>query len=83
MSDVNAITRDQLRAFIERIERLEEEKKTLSDDIRDVYAEASGSGFDAKILKKVIALRKKDEQERLEEEAVLDTYLSALGMIGD
>ena len=83
MSDVNEITRDQLRAFIERIERLEEEKKTLSDDIRDVYAEASGSGFDAKILKKVIALRKKDEQERLEEEAVLDTYLSALGMIGD
>ena len=83
MSDVNAITRDQLLAFVTRIERLEEEKKTLSDDIRDVYAEASGNGFDAKILKKVIALRKKDEQERKEEEAVLDTYLSALGMIGD
>lgn len=83
MTDVNAITRDQLRAYIERIERLEIEKKTLSDDIRDVYAEASGTGFDAKILKKVIALRKKDEQERLEEEAVLDTYLSALGMLSE
>lgn len=83
MSEVNAVTRDQLRAFIERIELLEESKKTISDDIRDVYAEASGNGFDAKILKKVIALRKKDERERMEEEAVLDTYLSALGMIGD
>jgi uncharacterized protein (UPF0335 family) len=81
MSDAHGVARDQLRAFIERIERLEEEKKTIADDIKDVYGEAKGTGFDTKILKKVIALRKKDEQERLEEEAILDTYLAALGMI--
>ena len=81
MSDAHGVARDQLRAFIERIERLEEEKKTIADDIKDVYAEAKGTGFDTKILKKVIALRKKDEQERLEEEAILETYLAALGMI--
>lgn len=80
MSDVHGVARDQLRAFVERIERLEEEKKTIADDIKDVYGEAKGMGFDTKILKKVIALRKKDEQERLEEEAILDTYLHALGM---
>lgn len=71
----------QLRSFVERIERLEEEKKTIADDIRDVYAGAKGSGFDTKALKKVIALRKKDARERAEEEAILDTYLAALGMI--
>ncbi|QGZ14014.1 UPF0335 protein [Rhizobium phage RL38J1] len=79
MSD--SVTRDQLRAFIERIERLEEEKKTIGDDVKDVYGEAKGMGFDTKILKKVINIRKKDEQERMEEEAILDTYLAALGMI--
>lgn len=77
----DATTRDQLRAFVERIERLEEEKKTLSDDIKDVYGEAKGMGFDTGILKKVVALRKKDEAERMEEDAVLDTYLVALGML--
>ena len=81
MTDAHGVARDQLRAFIERIERLEEEKKTIADDIKDVYAEAKGTGFDTKILKKVIALRKKDEQERLEEDAILETYLAALGMI--
>jgi uncharacterized protein (UPF0335 family) len=81
MSDAHGVTRDQLRAFVERIERLEEEKKTISDDIKDVYGEAKGMGFDTKILKKVIVLRKKDEQERMEEDAILDTYLHALGMI--
>ena len=81
MTDAHGVARDQLRAFIERIERLEEEKKTIADDIKDVYAEAKGTGFDTKILKKVIALRKNDEQERLEEEAILETYLAALGMI--
>jgi len=81
MSDAHGVARDQLRAFIERIERLEEEKKTIADDIKDVYGEAKGMGFDTKILKKVVALRKKDEQERMEEEAILDTYLHALGMI--
>ncbi len=79
-ADAHGVARDQLRAFIERIERLEEEKKTIADDIKDVYGEAKGTGFDTKILKKVIALRKKDEQERMEEEAILDTYLAALGM---
>ncbi|CAD7023271.1 hypothetical protein REJC140_00150 [Pseudorhizobium endolithicum] len=81
MSDVHGVARDQLRAFIERIERLEEEKKTIADDIKDVYGEAKSMGFDPKILKKVVALRKKDDQERMEEEAVLATYLGALGMI--
>ena len=81
MSDAHGVARDQLRAFIERIERLEEEKKTIADDIKDVYGEAKSMGFDTKILKKVIALRKKDEQERMEEDAILETYLAALGMI--
>ncbi len=78
---VHGIARDQLRAFIERIERLEEEKKTVADDIKDVYGEAKGMGYDTKVMKKVIALRKKDDQERMEEDLVLDTYLMALGMI--
>jgi uncharacterized protein (UPF0335 family) len=81
MSDAHGVARDQLRAFIERIERLEEEKKTIADDIKDVYAEAKGTGFDTKILKKVISIRKQDHDERLEQEAILDTYLLALGMI--
>lgn len=78
--DVHGVARDQLRAFVERIERLEEEKKTIADDIKDVYGEAKGMGFDSKILRKVVMLRKKDEQERMEEDLVLDTYLHALGM---
>ncbi|QIG69764.1 hypothetical protein EVB81_195 [Rhizobium phage RHph_I46] len=81
MSDAHSVARDQLRAFVERIERLEEEKRTIVDDVKDVYGEAKGMGYDTKILKKVIALRKKDSQERMEEEAILDTYLHALGMI--
>lgn len=80
MSDVNGVARDQLRAFIERIERLEEEKKTIADDIKDVYAEAKGTGFDTKVLRKVVSIRKQDQNERMEQEAVLDLYLHALGM---
>ncbi|WP_377299642.1 DUF2312 domain-containing protein [Rhizobium sp. SGZ-381] len=80
-SDVHGIARDHLRAFVERIERLDEEAKALNDDRKDVYGEAKSMGFDVKILKKVIALRRKDEQERMEEDMVLDTYLQALGMI--
>ena len=83
MSDVNAVTRDQLRSFIERIERLEEEKKTIADDIKDVYGEAKSTGFDTKILKKVISIRKQDRDERMEQEAILQTYLIALGMAED
>lgn len=71
---------EQLRAFIERIERLEEEKQALADDIKDVYAEAKGNGFDVKILRQVVRLRKQETNERLEQEAVLDLYLQALGM---
>jgi uncharacterized protein (UPF0335 family) len=72
---------DQLKAIIERVERLEEEKKAIADDIRDVYAEAKGNGFDTKALRTVVRLRKQDKQEREEQEAILDTYLQALGMI--
>lgn len=70
----------QLKALVERIERLEEEKRTLSEDIKGVYAEAKGHGFDTKILRKVISLRKKEAAEREEEESMLDLYLAALGM---
>lgn len=79
-TDADQIAADQLRTIIERIERLEEEKKGLSDDIREIYAEAKGNGFDPAVLKKVVALRKQDRNEREEQEAILDLYLSALGM---
>lgn len=73
----------QLRALVDRIERLEEEKKTLAADIREVYSEAKSFGFDTKILRKTIALRKMDATERQEQEALLDVYMSALGMLTD
>ena len=76
-----AFARDQLKAIIERIERLEEEKKATSDDIRDVYAEAKGNGFDTKALRTIVRLRKMDTDERREQEAVLETYMHALGMV--
>jgi len=73
--------KDHLRAFIERIERLEEEKAALAEDIREVYAEAKSSGFDTKALRTIIRLRKQDDHERMEQEALLATYMHALGMI--
>ena len=73
--------KDQLKAIIERIERLEEEKKTISDDIRDVYAEAKGNGFDTKALRTIVRLRKQDANERAEAETILETYMQALGML--
>ena len=73
--------KDHLKAFIERIERLEEEKKAIADDIKDVFAEAKGNGYDIKALRTVIRMRKQDADERKEHEAVLETYLHALGMI--
>ena len=73
--------KDQLKAIIERIERLEEEKKAISDDIRDVYAEGKGNGFDVKALRAVVRMRKQDPNERQEQETVLQTYLQALGML--
>ncbi len=73
--------KDQLKAIIERIERLEEEKKATSDDIRDVYAEAKGTGFDVKALRSIVRMRKQDTDERREEQAVLEMYMNALGML--
>lgn len=73
-------TDDRLRLLIERIERLEEEKKAISDDIKDVYSEAGSTGYDKKILRQVIKLRKMRADERQEMEAVLEAYMAALGM---
>ena len=73
--------KDQLKAFVERIERLEEEKKSTADDIRDVYAEAKGSGYDVKALRSIVRLRKLDTDERREQQEVLETYMHALGML--
>ncbi len=73
--------KDQLKAIIERIERLEEEKKTISDDIRDVYAEAKGNGFEVKALRTIVRMRKQDVDERKEHETILETYMHALGML--
>lgn len=80
MAEPGGIAAAQLRAIVERIERLEEEKKALADDVRDVYAEAKANGFDTKTLRTVIRLRKQDKAEREEQEALLDLYLHALGM---
>lgn len=71
----------QLRSLVERIERLEEEKKTIAGDIKEVYAEAKGNGFDTKILRKVVSLRKKEAAEREEEQSLLDIYMQALDML--
>jgi uncharacterized protein (UPF0335 family) len=76
-----SFAKDQLKAIIERIERLEEEKKTISDDIKDVYAEAKGNGFDTKALRTIIRMRKQDANERQEEETILEVYMQALGML--
>ncbi|GGE46778.1 hypothetical protein GCM10011367_21970 [Marinicauda pacifica] len=76
---IGAVARDQLKSIIARIERLEEEKKALADDIKEVYAEAKANGYDTKVLRKVISLRKQDSNERAEQEALLELYLGALG----
>jgi uncharacterized protein (UPF0335 family) len=76
----NEINAGHLRAFVERIERLEEEKKALASDIKDVFGEAKANGFDVKIMRKILSIRKQDRDKRLEEETVLDLYLAALGM---
>lgn len=75
------VSAGQLLSIVERVERLEEEKKEVADQIKEVYAEAKGNGFDTKTLRKVVALRKKKPEERSEEEAMLDLYLNALGML--
>jgi uncharacterized protein (UPF0335 family) len=76
---MNPQTAQQLKSIIERIERLEEEKKALGDDIKEVYAEAKGNGFDAKILRKVVSIRKQETAERIEQEQLIDLYLMAIG----
>jgi uncharacterized protein (UPF0335 family) len=76
----DSVAQDQLKAFVERIERMEEEKKAIADDIREIYAEAKGNGFDIKVLRQVVKIRKQDHSERMEQEAILDLYLAALGM---
>lgn len=81
-SDVLGVgARDQLKGFVQRVERLEEEKAALMADIKEVYAEAKSMGFDTKVLRKVVSLRKMDKNDRAEQEAILDLYLSALGEI--
>ena len=83
MSTLQASAQKQLQQLIEQIERLEEEKKALSGDIRDKFAEAKGLGFDVKVMRKVISLRKKTRTEREEEDSILTVYLHALGMLPD
>lgn len=76
----NAVNGGHLRSFIERIEKLEEEKRAISDDIKDVYGEAKGTGFDIKVMRKIVSLRRQDKSKRQEEAEILDLYLNALGM---
>ena len=82
MADVGGIGAERLRSFIERIERLEEEKAALTADIREVYAEAKGTGFDTKTMRQVVKLRKMDSADREEQEELLDLYKRALGLAG-
>lgn len=78
---VHGMARDELKSYVERIERLEEEKATIAEDIKEVYGEVKARGFDTTALRRVIAIRKQDQDKRMEHEAVVDTYLAALGML--
>ncbi|MCW2242200.1 DUF2312 domain-containing protein [Azospirillum canadense] len=80
-TDVGGIAIERLKAFVERIERLEEEKRGLQEDVKEVYAEAKGTGFDTKIIRQIIRLRKMDKADRQEQEAILELYKEALGML--
>jgi len=83
LSDAAAgFAKEQLKSFIERIERLEEEKKSIADDIADVFQEAKGTGFDTKALREILKIRKQDADQRAEHEAIVDLYLHAMGMVG-
>jgi uncharacterized protein (UPF0335 family) len=83
MTDVGGITAEQLRSYIERIERLEEEKAELAANVREIFAEAKANGFDTKVMRQVLKLRKMDANDRAEQESLLDLYLHALGMAPD
>ncbi|MBV8652263.1 MAG: DUF2312 domain-containing protein [Alphaproteobacteria bacterium] len=83
MPDVGGVAGDRLKSFIERIERLEEEKKALAEDIKEVFAEAKGTGFDVKIMRQIIRIRKMDKDDLDEQESLLDVYKRALGMVPD
>lgn len=75
----NSVSKDQLKSIIERVERLEEDKAAVASDIKDVYAEAKGNGYDTKALRAIVRYRKEDAQDRAEREAIFETYLNALG----
>jgi uncharacterized protein (UPF0335 family) len=79
-TSTESVAQDQIRTIIERIERMEEEKRAIADDIKEIYAEVKGNGFDTKVLRKVVAIRKQDASERQEQEALLELYMAALGM---
>jgi len=81
MEDFNGVASDRLRSFIERVERLEHEKKVLAEDIKEVYSEAKSAGFDVKIMRQIVKLRGMDASDRQEAEAILDLYMQALGMV--
>ena len=83
MKDIadTGVAAEELKQFVERVERLEEEKKAIADDIKEVYAEMKGRGYDTKVVRKVVAIRKQDHAERQEQEAILDLYLNALGIV--
>jgi uncharacterized protein (UPF0335 family) len=83
MPDIGGIAGERLKSFIERIERLEDEKRALAEDIKEVFAEAKGSGFDTRIMRQIIRIRKRDQEELDEEETLLDLYKRALGMLPD
>src|SRR5438046_9613200 len=83
MADFGGIAGDQLKSLIERVERLEEEKRALGEDIKEVYAEAKGTGFEPKIMRQILKIRKMDKDEHDEEESLLDIYKRALGMLPD
>jgi uncharacterized protein (UPF0335 family) len=80
---IDSAAKDQIKSIIERVERLEEEKKTIGDDIRDVYTEAKGNGYDVKALRTIVRMRKQDADARREQETILDLYMHALGMLAD
>ena len=83
MNDVghNSVSKDQLRSIIERIEQREEEKKVVTDDIKDIYSEAKGNGYDVKALRTIVRMRKQDAGERAEQDVILEIYMNALGML--